>query len=75
MSYLEYITIVSSRREGLFRLVQFGPTLTEEERSKLRKLVLEYSDLFDSRHQDLPTITLEEHHIVFIAGAKPLRAW
>lgn len=58
----------------MLRLVQFGPSLSGEEKSALQELVLEYSDLFVSCHQNLPTITLEEHRIELVAGAKPTRA-
>ena len=74
MTHLEDDSITPCRREELLRLVQFGPTLLEEERLELQGLVLEYADLFVSRHQDLPAITLEEHHIELIPGAQPVRA-
>ena len=74
MSHLDDLTVVPSRHEELLHLVQFGPTLTKEEKSELQGLVLEYSHLFVSHHQDLPTITLEEHRIELFPEAKPVRA-
>ena len=74
MPHSEDITVVPSRREELLKLVKFGPSLSGEEKSALQELVLEYSDLFVSCHQNLPPITLEEHRIELVAGAKPTRA-
>jgi hypothetical protein len=56
MSHLDDLTVVPSRHEELLHLVQFGPTLTKEEKLELQGLVLEYLHLFVSHHQDLPTI-------------------
>ena len=74
MTHLEDDSITPCRHEELLHLVQFGPTLSKEERSELQGLVLEYANLFVSCHQDLPAITLEEHHIELIPGAQPMRA-
>ena len=74
MNHLDDHTVVPSRHEELLRLVQFGPTLTEREKSELQGLVLEYSHLFVSHHHDLRAITLEEHRIELFPGAKPVRA-
>jgi hypothetical protein len=63
MKFMEDGFVLPARTEGVLRLVQFGPTLTERMKIDLRNLVIEYVDLFVTRHQDLLNITLEEHKI------------
>lgn len=74
MAHLEDDSVIPCRHDKLLSLVKFGPTLLEEERLKLQELILEYSNLFVTRHQDLPAISVEEHHIELIPGAQPVRS-
>jgi hypothetical protein len=74
MSHLEDDSVIPCRQEELLKLIQFGPTLSYNERDELQKLVLEFSSLFVTHHYELPAITLEEHRIELLPGAKPVRA-
>ena len=74
MSHLDNLAMVLSWHEELLQFVQFSPTLTKEENSKFQGLVLKYLHHFVSRHQDLPTNTLEEHCIWLLPRANPVCA-
>jgi hypothetical protein len=73
MAYLEDESFEPSQEEEILRPIQFGPTLTKEEREELESLVIEFSELFVTRHADLPSVTLEEHKIELVEGAHPMR--
>jgi hypothetical protein len=74
MAYLEDESFEPSREEEILRLIQFGPSLTREEREELESLVIEFSELFVTRYANLPSISLEEHIIELVEGARPVRA-
>jgi len=60
MAHLEDDSIIPCRHDKLLSLVKFSPsTLLEEERLKLQELVLEYVNLFVTRHKDLHAISVE----------------
>lgn len=62
-----------NKEDEIFQKVQFGPLLSLQERSALEDIVREISHLFVTRHRDLSSITLEEHHIDLVEGAKPVQ--
>jgi len=51
-----------------------GPTLSHGERTKVEKVIMEYSDLFVTDYAKLPAIIVEQHYIDFIEGAMPMRS-
>jgi hypothetical protein len=75
MAYLKDESFEPSRDEEILRLIQFGPSLTREEREELESLIIEFSEMFVTRHADLPNISLEEHKIELVEGARLLRAY
>jgi hypothetical protein len=74
MAFIEDYDHMPSKEEEILKLVQFGPTLIEEERNELQASVLEFSKLFIKKHSDLPSTSLEEHMIELIKDAKSVRA-
>jgi len=63
----------ANKEKEILKKIEFGPLLSLQERDALVKIVREFAHLFITRHQDLPSITLEEHHIDLLEGAKPIR--
>lgn len=61
------------REKEIFSKVQFGPLLSSQEKNTLEDLIREYAHLFVTCHRDLPSITLEEHHIDLVDRARPVR--
>lgn len=59
--------------EEVLSKVQLGPELREEERDELQALIREFSDIFVTKHTDLPAINLEEHKVELVEGAVPVR--
>jgi len=74
MQFIDDQDVEQTARNELLSKVKFGPTLTAQERLALQDLVLEYSDLFVTRHCDLPVITVDEHRIELTEGARPVRS-
>jgi hypothetical protein len=73
MSHLEDEYVEPTKSEKILQLVKFGPNLSHGEKDELQDLVKEFAELFITRHQDLPNIVLEEHHIELKENVKPVR--
>lgn len=74
MQFIDDQDIDQTKQNELLSKVKFGPTLTIQEKAELEGLVLEYSDLFVTRHCDLPAITVDEHRIELTEDARPVRS-
>jgi hypothetical protein len=73
MEHLEDETATLTRLEDTLQLIKFGPSLTNIEKDAFQSLVIEFAEIFVTRHQDLPSVILEEHTIDSKDGFKPIR--
>jgi hypothetical protein len=67
------VTHDEAKEKEILSKVQFGPTLSPSEREEMQCLVKAYMSLFVTKYVDLPTITIEEHKIELVEGARPVR--
>jgi hypothetical protein len=73
MEHLEDEAAMLARVEDILRLMKFGPSLTDKEKDAFQSLVIEFAEIFMTRHQDFPSVILEEHTIDLKDEFKPVR--